>query len=228
MFFVINKIEQAIHRTDGLYNPKNPSNPMILGIYRTQSRTALFTVYSKKAYGEFWEDGTRKRIANRYWTPEMKVFARQKAAEAPLPPFIFKLTIVGWVFVALVIATMGLIVYQETKPPVPKSAAYVAMEQAPVVGDIFFGHYEKYKEKGTPIGAEIGFGWFKIVKVESSDFYLSKSTEMSKTSKPKEQLNNSNYETETLPALQLSEQTGYNIRFKSADGLTEIYITDKK
>ncbi|WP_313261538.1 hypothetical protein [Sphingobacterium sp.] len=51
---------------------------------------------------------------------------------------------------------------------------------------------------------------------------------MSKTSKPKEQLNNSNYEIDTLPAVQLLEQTGYNIRFKSADGLTAIYISDKK
>lgn len=228
MFFVINKIEQAVHRTEGLQNPKNPSNPMILIIYRTQSRTALFTVYSKKAYGEFWDDGEQKKIANRFLTPEMKAFARQKVAEAPKPPFIFKLTIVGWIFVVLVIATMGLIVYQEVKPPLPKSTEAVAMEKAPVVGDIYFGHYEKYKEKGTPIGAEIGFGWFKIIKVEGSDFYLAKSTEMSKTSKPKEQLNSNDYETETLPALQLSEQTGYNIRFKSADGLTEVYISEKK
>lgn len=228
MFFVINKIEQASHRTDGLHNPKNPSNPMVLGIYRTQSRTALFTVYSKKAYGEFWDNVEQKKIASRYWTPEMKAFARQKVAEAPQPPFIFKLTIVGWIFVALVIVTMGLIVYQEVKPPLPKSVEAVAMEKAPVVGDIYFGHFEKYKEKGTPIGAEIGFGWFKIIKVEDSNFYLAKSTEMSKTSKPKEQLNSSDYETETFPALQLSEQTGYNIRFKSVDGLTEVYISEKK
>ncbi|MBE8715317.1 hypothetical protein [Sphingobacterium hungaricum] len=228
MFFVINKIEHAVHSNDGLHNPKNPSNPMVLGIYRTQSKTALFTVYSKKAYGEFWDEVTQKKIPRRFWIPEMKAFASQKAAEAPQPPFIFKLTVVGWIFVALMIATMGLIVYQEVKPPVPKSAIYTAMEKAPVVGDIFFGHYEKYKEKRTPIGAEIGFGWFKIVKVEGSDFYLSKSMEMSKTSKPKEQLNSSDYETETLPALQLSEQTGYNIRFKSADGLTEVYISEKK
>ncbi|WP_264563037.1 MULTISPECIES: hypothetical protein [unclassified Flavobacterium] len=42
------------------------------------------------------------------------------------------------------------------------------------------------------------------------------------------QINQYNFETETLPAVQLTEQTGYNIRFKTTDGLTEIYITDKK
>ncbi|WP_185218040.1 hypothetical protein [Sphingobacterium mizutaii] len=228
MFFVISKIELAVHRADELPNPKTPFNPMVLGIYRTQSRTALFTVYSKKAFGEFWDQVEQKKIANRLWTPEMKAFAKHKLDEVPQPPFIFKLTIIGWIFVALVIATMGLIVYQEVKPPVPKSATYLAMEETPKVGDVFYGHYENYKEKGNPIGAEIGFGWFKIVKVEGSDFYLSKSTGMSKTSKSKEQLNNSHFETATLPAVQLLEQTGYNIRFKTADGLTEIYITDKK
>lgn len=227
MFFVINKVEQAVHRTDGLHNPKNPSKPMVLGIYRTQSRTALFTVYSKKAYGEFWDDETQKKIANRYWTPEMKAFARQKVAEAPKPPYIFKLTIVGWIFVAIMIATMGLIVYQETKPPVPKSAEYVAMEQAPVVGDIYLGRYEAFKEAGERIASEIGFGWFKVVKVEADVYHMAKSTGMSKTHKPKEELNSTDFETEGTP-VKITEQAGYMINMKAIDGKMEIYLTEKK
>ncbi|SFO18223.1 hypothetical protein SAMN05421741_12437 [Paenimyroides ummariense] len=227
MFFVINKIEQVSHRTDGLHNPKKSSNPMVLGIYRTQSRTALFTVYSKKAYGEFWDDVERKKIASRYWTFEMKALAKQKVAEAPKPPYIFKLTIIGWIFVAIMIATMGLIVYQETKPPVPKSAAYVAMEQAPVVGDIYLGRYEVFKEAGERIASEIGFGWFKVIKVEGDMYYMAKSTEMSKTHKPKGELNSTDFETESTP-VKITEQVGYMINMKATDDKMEIYITEKK
>ncbi|PJR04249.1 hypothetical protein [Avrilella dinanensis] len=228
MFFVINKIEQGVHRNEKLQNPKNPGNPMILGVYRQLTRTALFSVHSKKAYGEFWDEVTQKKIARRFWTPEMKAFANQKVAEAAKPPFIFKLTIVGWIFVLLMMTAMGLIVYQEMKPPIPKPAEYVAMEQAPVEGDIYFGKYEIYKEKGTPIGAEIRFGWFKVLKVDGDVYHIAKSTEMNRGHKPKEQLNSVDFETESMPLVKLKEQTGYNIRFVSDDDLTEIYITDKK
>ncbi|WP_433903494.1 hypothetical protein [Sphingobacterium puteale] len=228
MFFVISRIELAAHRNDSLQNPKNSENQMILGIYRQFTRSALFSVYSKKAYGEFWDESTQKKIARRLWTFEMKSFANQKIAEAPKPPYIFKLTIIGWIFCLLMLTAMGMIVYQEMKPPLPKTAEAVAMEKTPAVGAIYFGHYEIYKEKGTPVGAEIGFGWFKITRVDGSNFYLAKSKDMSKTSKPKEQLSNADFEATELPVVKLSEQTGYNIRFKSADGLTEIYITDKK
>lgn len=60
MFFPINEIGQVAHRTDYLHNQKKPSNPMVLGIYRIQSRTAIFTVYSRKTYGEFWDGEARK------------------------------------------------------------------------------------------------------------------------------------------------------------------------
>ena len=228
MFFSIRKIEQGTYYNDKLQNPKNSDNPMVLVVFRQLTRTALFSIHSKKAYGEFWDKTAQKKIARRMWTSDMKAFVQQKTTEAPKPPYIFKITVVGWLFILLTVAAIGLIIYEEVKPPAPKSIEYVAMEKAPVVGDIFFGHYEIYKEKGNPLGAEIGFGWFKITKVDGNNFYLSKSTEMSKTSKPKEQMNHTDFETGDLPVVKLSEQTGYNIRFKSVDGLTEIYITDKK
>ncbi|WP_312555149.1 hypothetical protein [Empedobacter brevis] len=61
MFFLISKIEQAIHHTEGLENPEKADTPMVFGIYRTRNRTAFFTVYSKKAFGEFWDDTARKK-----------------------------------------------------------------------------------------------------------------------------------------------------------------------
>ncbi|MFC6098831.1 hypothetical protein [Olivibacter domesticus] len=228
MFFLINKIEQGAHHADGLQNPKTPNNPMVLGVYRTLMRTAICSVYSKKAYGEFWDDVARKKISRRYWTSEMKTFATHKVAEAPKPPFIFKLTIVGWIFILLIIAFFGYLTYESVKPPLPKPAEYVAMDQAPAEGDIYFGNYEIYKEKGNPMGAEIRFGWFKVLKVDGDLYHIAKSTEMNRGHKSKEKLNSTDFETESMPLVKLKEQTGYNIRFISDDDLTEIYITDKK
>ena len=226
MFFAIDKIEVGAFEVQE--NPKNSGNLMILTVFRTQSRTAFFTVNSKKAFAEFWDGSERKKIAKRFWSPQMKTFAAQKIAETPKPSFIFKFTIVGWIFNLLVIAFFGYLIYDSVKPPVAKPAEYVAMEQSPVEGDIYFGHFEIYKEKGTPIGAKIGYGWFKVSKVEGGSYYLSKSTQMSQVHKPKEELNSTDFESETMTSLKLMEQTGYNLRFKSEDGLTEVYITEKK
>ena len=228
MFFAIDKIEQNAHHTDLLQNPKTPGNAMVLGIYRNKIRTALYIVNTKKTYGEYWDKVENKRIPKKLWTPEMKAFYKEKALDAPKPPYIFKITVIGWIFVLLMVGIFVMLVYDAVKPPLPKPDTYVAMEQAPVAGDIYFGKYEIYKEKGNPLGAEIRFGWFKILEVEGDVYHIAKSTEMNQGHKPKEQLNSTDFEAESMPLVELKEQTGYNIRFLSDDGLTEIYITDKK
>lgn len=228
MFFSISKVEQAAHHADKLQNPKNPGNPMVLGIYRSNIRTVIYYVYTKKTFGEYWDTVENKKVPKRLWTPEMKEFYKQKALEAPKPPYFYKITIFGWIFVLLFAGVFGMLIYDSAKPPLPKPDTYVAMEQAPAEGDIYFGKYEIYKEKGNPLGAEIRFGWFKVLKVEGDVYHIAKSTEMNRGHKPKEELNSTDFETESMPLVKLTEQTGYNIRFKSDDGLTEIYITDKK
>ncbi len=227
MFFLFSKIEQEAHYTEGLENPRNSSNPMVFGIYRTRSRTAFFTVYSKKAFGEFWDDTARKKIPTRLWTAEMKTFAKQKITTAPQPPFIFKFTFIGWIFVFLIFGLFGYIIYDSVKPSLPESAEYVAMKQAPAEGDIYFGHYEAYKEAGSRISTSIGFGWFKVVSVKGNIFYISRSTQMNKGYKPKEELNSITFEAESIPVT-ITEQQSYMINLKSADGKTELYFTDKK
>ena len=228
MFFSFNKPEQSVHSVHNLQNPNNPENPMRLSVYRTHSRTALFSIYSKKAYAEFWDDVENKKIAPGLWTNDMKALAEQKITDAPKAPYTFKFTIGGWVFMVLILFVFGMIIYEDLKPAPAQPVEYVKMEQKPAVGDIYFGNYEKYKEIGNPAGVEIGYGWFKVAKVEGEDYYLAPSVQMNKGYKPKEQLNSSNFETETLPATRLTEQASYAIRFKSTDGLTQIYITDKK
>src|SRR5690606_34380503 len=103
MFYAISQIEQAVHRPEKMRNPKSPHNPTILRVCRNKVRTAFFTIYAKKAGGEFWDDTKQKKIGRRHCTSEMKVFEKQKVAKAPKPSIIFKFTIVGGIFLAFFI-----------------------------------------------------------------------------------------------------------------------------
>lgn len=227
MFFAINKIEQGAHHANGLENPQNPGNPMVLGVYRRESRTVLFTVNSKNASAEFWDNTLQKQIPQKVWTSEMKAFAAQKIAQTPKPSFFFKITIFGWFFVLLICAVFGLMIYESIKPPAAKPDTFLAMEQKPVPGDLYFGRYEIFKEAQDRIASTVGFGWFKVVKTEGDIYYLAKSTETSINHKPKETLNSTDFEAEAIP-LNITEHEGYMINMKTADGNMKIYITDKK
>lgn len=184
--------------------------------------------YSKKAFADFWDDVEKKKIARKLWTPEMKNLAERKIAEAPKAPFIFKLTIFGWIFLAGVIALFGMLIYESVKPAPEKPADLVAMEQTPKVGDVYFGHFEKRTDKNAVAGTNIGYGWFKVTKVDGDTYALAKSTEISNSYKPKEQLNSTDFETDAFTNLKLTENTGYSTRFKSTDELTELNLTHKK
>ena len=120
MFFNVDKIEQEIYSVDGLQNPKDKNNPMGFGLYRTFIRTLMFRGYSKQAFGEFWDDATGKLIPRRLWTTEMKAFAMEKVAGVSKPPFVFKMTIAGWIFVVLIIALFVFLAYEEFKTSIPK------------------------------------------------------------------------------------------------------------
>src|SRR5690606_41523461 len=99
MFFSISKIEQAVHHTDKLQNPKNPGNPMVLGIYRNNVKTVIYSIYTKKTFGEYWDTEVNKKIPKRLCTSEQKAFYKEKALEAPKNPYHYKITIVGWLYV---------------------------------------------------------------------------------------------------------------------------------
>ena len=120
MFFNVDKIEQEIYSVDGLQNPKDKNNPMGFGLYRMFIKTLMYSGYSKRAFGEFWDDTTGKIIPRRRWTAAMKAFCREKVAGASKPPFVFKMTIAGWIFVVLIIALFVFLAYEEFKTSIPK------------------------------------------------------------------------------------------------------------
>lgn len=136
MYYLVNKIEQGVYQADGLQNPQIPGQPMVLGVYRRLIRTALFNLHPQKAFGEFWYGTDQKKVDRRLWSADMHAFAARKVAEAPKPPYNFKITIAGWIFILLMAAVFAMVVYERVKPPAPKSAAYVAMGQALAVGDV--------------------------------------------------------------------------------------------
>ncbi|QEC51906.1 hypothetical protein EDD80_11553 [Anseongella ginsenosidimutans] len=226
MFFSIRQHQIAAHETEGLENPKNPGNKMELVLFRTKGRTLFHTSHTKQAFGEYWDVAEGKKISKRLWTSRMKAYCAQKAKEAPKPPFFFKITIAGWIFLLACFAVLGFIVYDENKPPLPKSEDVAAKEQPLAEGDIFFGHFEEYKESEQlgRISAGVGHGWFKILKVENDTYHVAKSTEMSKSHRPKEQMDSTSFEMESIPA-KIEEKGAYTIRLLSADGNTEFAAT---
>jgi len=222
MFFLLQQYEAVRFEASQLQNPQTVDQEMVLVFLRTEMRMAVCTVNSKKAAGEFRSLSTGKAISRRLWTAEMKAYYQTKSVEVPGPAFVFRITILGWIVALLVVAVFGMIIYDEVKPPLPKSAQTIAMEQKPAVGDLYFGHFEA----GQGTGDRLGFGWFKVLKVQGDTYYIAKSTNMSKISKPKEQLDNSTFEPEGTP-VKITEQAGYLINLKSADQGLEIYFTDK-
>ncbi|MGB3105370.1 hypothetical protein [Sphingobacterium siyangense] len=222
MFFLLQQYEATRFAAGHLQNPQTAEQAMVLVFLRTKMHMAVCTVNSKKATGEFKDLSTGKVISRRLWTAEMKAFYQTKSKEVPRPPFVFKMTILGWIATLLIVAVFGMIIYEGMKPPLPKSAETIAMEQKPAVGDVYFGHFEARPGPGD----RLGFGWFKVLKVDGDTYYIAKSTIMSKTSKPKEQLDNSTFEAEGTP-VKITEQAGYLINLRSADQGLEIYFTDK-
>ncbi len=229
MFFSIRQNQVATHTTEGLENPKNPGNDMELVLFRTEGRSFFHTSHTKQAFGEYWDVVQGKKIPKRLWTPEMKAYCTTKAHKAPKPPFFFKITIVGWLFLLLAFGMIGYLVYDGIQAPAKSNKHQQELaEQASISeGDVYFGNYRVYKEKGNVIGSEGGFGWFKVAKIEDSTYHIAKSVETSDAVKPKEELNSTDFEQKTS-AVKAKELGAYHKSLMSEDGLVEFSFSEKK
>ncbi|QDH79611.1 hypothetical protein FKX85_11405 [Echinicola soli] len=229
--------EISIRQIDAnhLENPKSAGGPMVLNLFQREGRTVFSITRNKKVYPQYLETPASNRAAhgiripNRKWTNEMKAFAQQELGKIPPQKGIFKITIVGWLFLLLAFGTLGYLVYEGIQAPAKakKHQQEMAVKATVSEGDVYFGKYRVYKEKGNFIGSEGGFGWFKVVKVENGTYYIAKSVEMSDTAKPKEQLNSNGFEKESM-AVKAKELGAYHKSFASGDGLIEISFSEKK
>lgn len=229
MWIRISKIDIKQVDATHLGNPKNEGSPMTLALYQQESRTAFFVSKNKKVFAEYLETSAGTLISRRKWTSTMKEFAQQELAKLPPQKGVFRLTVFGWIFFLLALSFLGYLAYQEAQEPAKQAAYQQDMtEKANVAeGDIYFGRYRVYKEKGNMIGSEGGFGWFKVVKIENDTYHIAKSVEVSKTAKAKEDMNSTDFEQETS-AVKAKELEAYIKHFLSEDGLIEFNFDTKK
>lgn len=229
MWIRIAKVDIKQVSATHLENTRNPGSPMVLALYQQEGSTAFFISKNKKVLAEYLETPAGTRISARNWSPQMEEFAREELAKIPPQKGRFKVTVFGWVFLLFAFGLLGYLVYEGVQAPARMEANQQEMtEKASVAeGDIYFGRYRVYKEKGTMLGSKGGFGWFKVVKVESDTYHIAKSIEISKNAKPKEQMNSTDFEMETS-AVKAKELEAYTKQFVSEDGLTEFNLNEKK
>lgn len=228
MWIQISKVDLKQVDAAGLDNPVNADSPMVLAFYQQESRMAFFISMHKKVLVEYRQT-TGTLIPKRKWTTEMDRFARAELAKVPPQKGVFKLTVVGWLFFFFAFGLLGYLIYDGIREPARQEAYQQRMDEKATVaeGDIYFGHYRIYKEKGSVLGSQGGFGWFKVVKIENGTYHIAKSVEISKTARPKEQMNSTDFETEAA-ALKAKELEAYTKQFVSDDGLTEFNFNEKK
>ncbi len=213
-----------------LTNPKNPGNPMLLNLFQREGRTVFWVIKNKRVYSQYIETSTGKVISKRKWTDQMKTFAQQKLELLHPQKTVFRLTIFGWIFFLGAFALLGYLVYDGlvTSPERTEQFEQRQTEKATVTkGDIYKGRIEIYREEGSPLGMKGEFGCFKVVKIEGDTYHIAKSTEMSKTTQPLEQMNSTDFEQQTIK-VQAKELSAYYKRFVSEDGLIEISFDEKK
>lgn len=212
-----------------LKNPRNPGVPMVLDLLQRESRTAFTVHKTKKVFPRYVETPAGIRIPKRKWSGEMKEFAQQELAKIPPQKGVRKLTVFGWIFFLSAFGLLGYLVYQGIQEPAQQRAYQQEMAEKAKLneGDIYFGNFTRYKQKGNPMGADVKFGWFKVVKIEGDTYFIAPGTDMSKSSQPKAQLNSTDFEAEGVAA-KAQELEAYSKRLISEDGLTEFYLGERK
>lgn len=229
MWFRITKI--GIKQVDAthLENPENAGNPMMLTLYQQESRTAFFVSVNKRVFAEYLKTPAGTRIPRRKWSSQMDEFARAESGKLPPRKSRFRLTVPGWAFFLFAFGLLGYLAYTGVQAPASMEAYQKEMnEKANVAeGDVYFGTYRIYKEKGNVLGSEGGFGWFKVVSIENGIYHIAKGVEMSETAKPKEELNSIDFEQETS-AVKAKALEAYTKQFISEDGLIEFSLNEKK
>lgn len=212
-----------------LKHPTTGDGPMVLNLFQREARTAFFVSRNKRTYSQYITHGKGSVVPRRKWTDEMKSFAHQELGKLPAQKGEFRVTIIGWLFLLLAFGVLGYITYDGLQAPARKKAFEERQVEMAAVnqGDIYFGNYRTYKEKGNVLGSEGGFGWFKITKIEGDKYHIAKSVEISRAHKPKEQMNSTDFE-QQASIVKAKELEAYSKIFISEDGLQEFNFQDKK
>ena len=103
-----------------LRSPVGPDNQMILNLFQREGRSAFWVTQNKRVYPRYLDAATGKIISKSKWTDQMQSFAQRELANLPPQKGRFKITVVGWIFLLLVIGTLGFIIKQEFQAPAKK------------------------------------------------------------------------------------------------------------
>lgn len=229
MWFTIAEIEIKQVSAAHVPPPRAISEPMVLRLYQQEATSAFFVSRNKKIFTEYRPASGGKALPKLKWSSEMNEFAQDELAKIPPTKSLFKVTVLGWFFLLFAFGILGYLSYQSLQAPAKHKAfeQKMAKSASVAVGDIYFGNYRRYKEKGNMLGSEGGFGWFKVTKIESDTYHIAKSTEISKTAKPKEQMNSTDFETQASP-VKAKELEAYTKHFLSEEGLLEFNLFEQK
>jgi hypothetical protein len=229
MWFRITDI--IVYRADAthLENPVTPGSPMELGLFQRESRSVIHVYKPNKIFPMYYETPGGGRIPMQKWSYQMREFAQERISRLPPQKAVRRLTVFGWLLFLFGFSLIGYAVYETVNLPAQKEAYKQKMEALAIVhtGDVYFGRYRIYKEKGNFAGSEGGFGWFKVMNIENDTYHIAKSVEISKTAKPKEEMNSSDFEQETK-AVKAKDLGAYTKQFLSDDGLIEFNLDRKK
>jgi len=214
---------------DHLKNPKDQQKPMVLAFFQRESRSVLHVHQPKKVFPQYYQTPTGGSIPIRKWTNEMEIFAQQELAKLPPQRGWFKITVFGWILLLFSFSLIGYALYETATLPAQKEAYKQKIAALATVeeGEIYFGRYRVYQEKGDFTGSEGGFGWFKVVSIENGTYHIAKSVEISTTAKPKEQMNSNDFDEDSF-AVKAKELEAYTKQFVSEDGLTEFNLNERK
>ena len=70
-------------------------------------RGIFCSVYSAKAFVEFRDEATRQIVPKKKWSAEMQAAAASHIASADKPPYIFKMTKIGWICLAAIVVLLS-------------------------------------------------------------------------------------------------------------------------
>lgn len=223
MLVLFRKIDIAHITATSLENPASPGIPMILALYRTEVKTAFYKTSHKKVLPEYREVPSGKRIPKGKWTGEMKIFAGEQLKQQPRQKTRFKITIAGWIFLLLCVATLGLIVFD--RPAGNRQVVFNNLGEQVRSGDIYFGRFQQMTPGGLPV--RDGYAWFKVtdVKADTVMIVLGKET-TGDHNVPAEELSGTVF-SDSIYKTTIREQKGYTIDFRTRNS-EMMFVAGKK
>lgn len=162
MFIVVRKVNRHVIPSNNLLNPVTPENTMTLDIYQQEVATFFMRSIVKKRNVDYVDTKKGRIIPKRKWTEEMQRFFENQTMHLPPAVRKFKITVGGYIFIALFAFFIGYLIYEELRPK--KQVVFDNLGETVKAGDIYYGRFSQSTPAGVPI--RNGYAWFKVKEVQ--------------------------------------------------------------